>query len=87
MPVSPELRQQAIELANRTFENIIDRIEPDNPKTTRLLWNAEYYIDNKWLNGDDALPISEDYSLSLIEAFLVHYGIDLAIKADKQHNL
>ena len=58
------------------------RIEPDNPKDTRALWDAEDYVDNHHLS-DDMLPIDSEYALSLIEAFLVHDVIRLAVEADK----
>lgn len=81
LPVDASYRKEAIELANSTFEMIMRRIEPDNPKDTRALWDPEDYVDNHHL-GADMLPIDSEYALSLIEAFLVHHVIDLALQAD-----
>lgn len=83
LPVSPADRAEAIEIANFTFEKVFDRIESDNPAVTRALWDAEDYVDNRWLD-EGMLPIDRDYALSLIEAFLVHHVIDLAVQADKK---
>jgi len=82
LPVDDAYRKEAIELANSTFEMVMRRIEPDNPKDTRALWDAEDYVDNHHLS-DDMLPIDSEYALSLIEAFLVHDVIRLAVEADK----
>ncbi|MGR3512265.1 MAG: hypothetical protein ACU0GG_05830 [Paracoccaceae bacterium] len=81
LPVDASYRKEAIELANSTFELVMRRIEPENPKDTRALWDAEDYVDNHHLSAD-MLPIDSEYALSLIEAFLVHYVIDLALRAD-----
>ena len=81
LPVDEAYRKEAIELANSTFEMVMRRIEPDNPKETRSLWDAEDYVDNHHLS-DDMLPIDSEYALSLIEAFLVHHVIRLAVEAD-----
>lgn len=81
LPVDDAYRKEAIELAESTFEMVMRRIEPDNPKQTRVLWNAENYVDNHHLS-DDMLPIDSEYALSLIEAFLVHHVINLAVQAD-----
>jgi hypothetical protein len=82
LPVDAAYRKEAIELANSTFEMVMRRIEPDNPKNTRALWNAEVYVDNHHLS-EDMLPIDSEYAFSLIEAFLVHYVVDLAVQADR----
>ncbi|MEP2031597.1 MAG: hypothetical protein ABJI96_23145 [Paracoccaceae bacterium] len=82
LPVDAAYRKKAIELANSTFEMVMRRIEPDNPKGARSLWDAEDYVDNHHLSAD-MLPIDSDYALSLIEAFLVHHVIDLAVRADR----
>ena len=82
LPVSDAYRKEAIDLANSTFEMVMRRIEPDNPKDTRALWDAEDYVDNHHLSAD-MLPIDSEYALSLIEAFLVHHVIGLAVEADK----
>jgi hypothetical protein len=83
LPVSPADREEAIGIANFTFEKVFDRIEPKSPAATRALWDAEDYVDNRWLD-EGMLPIDRDYALSLIEAFLVHHVIDLAVQADKK---
>ena len=83
LPFDEEYRKEAIELADLTFERVIRRIEPDNPKMTRELWDASEYVDKHHLSAD-MLPIDREYALSLIEAFLVHYVIDLAVKADNK---
>lgn len=82
LPVSDAYRKEAIELANSTFEMVMRRIEPDNPKDTRALWSAEDYVDHHHLS-EDMLPIDSEYALSLIEAFLVHHVVDLAVQADQ----
>ncbi|MBL1146102.1 MAG: hypothetical protein HND56_07215 [Pseudomonadota bacterium] len=82
LPLDQANRAEFIEAANRVFEAVIWRMEPNNPEQTRKLWNAENYIDNLLLT-DDMLPISKDYALSLIDAFLVHHVLDLAVQADK----
>jgi len=82
LPFSEDYRAEAIKLANSTFENVVRRIEPDNPRMTRELWNADDYVDNHHLS-DNMLPIDSEYALSLIEALLVHHVIDLATTADR----
>lgn len=82
LPFDAGYRAEAIELANSTFEDVVRRIEPDNPQLTRKLWNASEYVDNHHLR-DDMLPIDSKYALSLIEALLVHYVIGFATKADE----
>lgn len=57
------------------------QVKPDNPKDTRALWDAEDFVDNHHLSAD-MLPIDREYAWSLIEAFLVHHVIDLALHAD-----
>ena len=59
------------------------RMEPDNPEETRALWDAAEYVDHHHLSAD-MLPIDSEYALSLIEAFLVHHVIDLAVQADRK---
>lgn len=82
LPFDATYRTEAIELANSTFEEVVRRIEPDNPKMTRELWDADDYVDNHHLS-DDMLPIDSEYALSLIEAFMVRHVIDLATTADR----
>lgn len=83
LPLTKEDREEFIKAANRSFERIIERIEPDNPELTRSLWDAERYIDDELLKPD-MLPIDLDYALSLVDAFLVGYVIQLAAQADDQ---
>lgn len=82
LPLSKADRAEFIEVANSVFESVMERIEPNNPELTRELWNATDYVDN--MLGQDMLPISKDYAMSLIDAFLVHHVIGLATEADKQ---
>lgn len=83
LPLTSTDRAEFVETANQVFEAVLDRIEAENPEGTRKLWNPEYYVD-KILLTDDMLPIDRDYALSLIDAFLVHHVVDLAVQADKQ---
>lgn len=83
LPLNPVERRQFVELAETTFDAVMERMEPENPEGTRALWDAGRYVDGELssiLSQD--LPISRDYALSLIEAFLVHYVLDLAVAAD-----
>ncbi len=80
LPLSGTDRSEFIETANIVFEKIVQRIEPDNPEIVRQLWNPEDFVDA--LLTKDMLPISRDYALSLIDAFLVHDVIGLAVRAD-----
>lgn len=82
LPLSKTDRAEFIDAANSVFESVVERIEPNNPALTRKLWDAENYVDNHLLS-DDMLPISKDYALSLIDAFLVHHVIELATEADR----
>lgn len=82
LPVSAAYRREAIDLANGTFDIVMDRLEPDNPEATRALWDAQSYVDDHHLQSD-MLPIDSEYALSLIEAFLVHHVINLAVAADR----
>jgi len=82
LPFDADYRSDAIELANSTFEDVVRRIEPDNPRKMRELWDAADYVDNHHLS-EDMLPIDSEYALSLIEAFLVHHVINLATAADQ----
>ena len=83
LPVDDAYRKEAIELANSIFEKVVRRIEPDNPVETQQLWDAAKYVDHHHLSSD-MLPIDSEYALSLIEAFLVHYVIDLSAQADRK---
>ncbi|HVW98734.1 MAG TPA: hypothetical protein VHA56_22390 [Mucilaginibacter sp.] len=81
LPLNKNDREEFIEVANQSFERIFEQIEPKNPVLTRQLWDAERYIDKEFLRPD-MLPISKDYALSLVDAFLVGYVIQLAAEAD-----
>lgn len=83
LPLSKADRAEFVETANKVFEAVFHRIEPQNPEATRRLWDAEYYVDELLLR-DDMLPIGRDYALSLIDAFLVQHVIGLAVQADEQ---
>jgi hypothetical protein len=83
LPLVGTDRIEFIETANSVFENVLDRIEPRHPKLVRKLWDAEKYIDETLLTLD-MLPIDRDYALSLIDAFLVHHVVGLAVEADDQ---
>lgn len=76
LPLDAEDRAEFIETANRAFETVLHRMEPENPQAIRKLWDAGYYVDHH-LIGDGMLPISRDYALSLIDSFLVHYVLEL----------
>ena len=83
LPLLPAERAEFVKAANRVFEAVFERVEPNNPGETRALWNAADYVDNHLL-GEGMLPIGYNYALSLVDAFLVHHVIDLAVQADKQ---
>ena len=80
LPLDPADRAEFIETANEAFENVLNRMDPENPEAIRTLWDAEYYVDHN-LIGEGMLPIDRDYALSLIDAFLVHYVLELADQA------
>ena len=82
LPLTDADREEFIGTANQVFENVLDRIEPNNRELTRALWDPEHYIDRYFLSSD-MLPISREYALSLIDVFLVHHVINLAVEADK----
>lgn len=83
LPLNKEDREEFITEANRAFERIFERIEPDNPELTRSLWNAERYVDEELLDPE-MLPIDRSYLLSIIDSFLVGYVAQLAAEADDQ---
>ncbi len=80
LPLSEADRDAFVQCANQTFEKVLERIEPANETGTRSLWNAEAYVET--VLKEDMLPIERDYALNLVEAFLVHHVIDLAVQAD-----
>lgn len=81
LPLSEQDRAEFIESAIRVFETVLWRIIPRNPGITLKLWSAEDYVDN--LLATEMLPISKNYALSLIDAFMVHHVLGLAKQADK----
>lgn len=81
LPLSKMDHAEFVKTANSVFESVMERIEPNNPEQTRKLWDAKDYVDT--MLTEDMLPISKDYALSLIDAFLVHHVIGLAVQADK----
>ncbi|UFX07674.1 hypothetical protein [Sinorhizobium meliloti] len=86
LPLNGDQRAALVEIANRVFEKVIDRIEPENEALTRKLWDPGDYIENHFFQ-DGMLPMTLDYADYLIDAFLVHHVIDLAVQADKQAEL
>lgn len=83
LPLNKDDREEFIKAANQSFERVFSRIEYDNPELTRSLWDAEKYIDEDILTPD-RLPIDRDYALSMIDAFMGGYVIQLAAEADNQ---
>ncbi|MGN6640762.1 MAG: hypothetical protein ACTHJ8_17755 [Mucilaginibacter sp.] len=83
LPLAGANRKKFIETANSVFEYVLDKLEPQHPNLVRELWNPEKYIDELLLKPD-MLPIDRDYALSLIDAFLVHHVIELAVETDTQ---
>jgi hypothetical protein len=83
LPLADPDRAEFIETANEVFEAVLEQIEAENPEAIRKLWNAEHYVVKILLTAD-MLPIDRAYALSLIDAFLVHHVIDLAVQADEQ---
>lgn len=86
LPLEGEVRREFIETANNVFQDVLDRIESKHPKLIRRMWNAESYIDKELLKPE-MLPIDHYYALSLIDAFLVHHVIALAVEADKRDRI
>lgn len=82
LPLDADFRAEAIDVANAAFERVFERIEPDNPKMTRKLWNAEKHVDEDHFSQEN-LPIDSEYALSLIEAFMLSHVVGLATTADK----
>ncbi|TBZ05557.1 hypothetical protein [Rhizobium leguminosarum] len=86
LPVTGELRAALVEIANRVFERVVDRIEPENESLTRKLWDPDDYIDNHVFQ-EGMLPMNLDYADYLIDPFLVQHVVDLAVKADRRAEL
>lgn len=82
LPLNVDFRAEAIDVANAAFERVFEGIEPDNPKMTRKLWNAEKHVDEDHFSQEN-LPIDSEYALSLIEAFMLSHVVGLAAIADK----
>lgn len=81
LPLSDEYRAEAIDVANSAFEHVFHRIEPDNPVSTRKLWDVEKFVDEHHFT-EELLPIDSEYALSLIESGMLFYVVDLAQEAD-----
>ncbi|WP_158796438.1 hypothetical protein [Pedobacter sp. L105] len=81
LPLSDDDRAEFIAEANSEFDRIAERMEPQNPKQTRKLWDADSYVNE--LFNEITLPIDRDYALSLIGAFLVGHVANLAAQADE----
>jgi len=81
LPLGEADRKEFVETANAVFEKVLWRLDLEDPRAVRKLWNAEEYVDNGLLS-EDMLPISRDYALSLIDAFLVHYVLGLVKQAE-----
>ncbi|MET3125464.1 hypothetical protein ABID42_000552 [Arcicella rosea] len=82
LPLEKQVRDEFIEKAKSVFETVMLRMEPRHPEIIRKLWNPEFYID-KVILSNDMLPIDREYALSMIDTFLVHDVLELAIQADK----
>jgi len=80
LPLSEADRAEFIDVANKAFDRIAERMEPLNPEQTRKLWDVEEFVNN--LLTEDMLPIDRDYALSLPDAFLVGHVANLAAAAD-----
>ncbi|WP_017259522.1 hypothetical protein [Pedobacter arcticus] len=83
LPLASADRLEFTRTANSSFERVFDRIEPENPELVREMWDAEKYIYEDVLRPD-TLPIHRDYALSIVDAFMVGYVIQLAVEADDQ---
>ncbi|WP_224549393.1 hypothetical protein [Mesorhizobium sp. CA16] len=82
LPVAGADRTVLVDAANAAFERIIERIEPANEELTRALWDPEGYIDTEITA--DMLPISRDEAAYLVDVFLVHHVVHLAVAADNE---
>lgn len=85
LPLTPQHRAQFIKTADVVFDAVLRRLEVENPAAVRALWSAGDYIDNSFLS-EAMLPKDIDYAHSLIDAFLVHYVIDLVERAEGHGN-
>lgn len=82
LPLEKQVRDEFIEKAKSVFETVMLRMKPRHPEIIRKLWNPEFYVD-KVILSNDMLPIDREYALSMIDTFLVHDVLELAIQADK----
>ncbi|TGQ89966.1 hypothetical protein EN851_20230 [Mesorhizobium sp. M8A.F.Ca.ET.208.01.1.1] len=82
LPLTGADRAVLIDAANSAFERVIERIEPANEKLTRTLWDPEAYIDSEITA--DMLPISRDEAAYLVDVFVLHHVVDLAVAADSE---
>ncbi|MBM2716212.1 hypothetical protein JQK88_34655 [Mesorhizobium caraganae] len=82
LPVAGADRTVLIDAANAAFERIIERIEPANETLTRTLWDPEGYINSEITA--DMLPISRDEAAYLVDVFLLHHVVGLAVAADNE---
>lgn len=80
LPLAEADLAACVQCAEGCFEAVLARVEPDNPGTIRQLWNAEGYVASVLQHG--TLPIERGEVLGLVEAFLVHHVLDLAVLAD-----
>ncbi len=78
------LRQKAIRIANYAFEDAMYRMEVQNLTRARERWDVEAYV-NKTISGD-MIPIGTGYGLSLLEAFMIHEALHIAMGADEEEN-
>ncbi len=83
LPLASADKMEFIKAANSSFERVFESIEPENPELVRKMWDAEKYIDEDVLTPD-RLPIDRDYALSMIDAFMFGYVMELAVEADSQ---
>lgn len=81
LPLSEVDARAFAECADASFERALERIEAENPEATRALWDADIYL--KTVLTEDKLPISRDYALHLVEVFIVHHVVELAVEADR----
>ncbi|MER8811010.1 hypothetical protein [Mesorhizobium australicum] len=82
LPIAGADRTVLIDAANAAFERIIGRMEPANEKLTRSLWDPEGYIDSEITAN--MLPISRDEAAYLVDVFLLHHVVELAVAADNE---
>lgn len=75
-------REEFIKVANKKFKITLGSIEHTHPELVSNLWNPEQYIDETI--KPEMLPISRDYALSLVDAFLIHKVLELATQVDME---